>query len=367
MTDGTVAGSPSEAVAAPPAAGEARGPALSARHALARERARFHESFCACATIYVVAVQVLSLVAWGHLPSSHYWDTGTAIKFTAFVALYGTLATLFIRFVRARLHLMAARSLLPLDVMLRVSSCFFIAFFFLTFSNAKNLIQYVNGYAWDPFFAELDAALHFGVDPWMVYFPLVPLLGLDAISYWYSEIWGAINFFLPFLILLFERDVFALRRFFLVYAIVWVGLGNALAAIFLSGGPVYYEAMTGNGQRFADFFATMRAHGFEETTVARIQDLLLRFHLDGMAHFGSGISAFPSVHVGIATLIGLYIWSRFGRLGALAMLFPLGTQAFSVVLGWHYAVDGYVAIAVVAIAWHVAGRALARPTRHAHP
>ena len=141
-------------------------------------------------------------------------------------------------------------------------------------------------------------------------------------------------------------------RFFVTYGIVWVGLGNFVAGIFLSAGPVYYGHMTGDADRFSQFFTAIDAYGFRNSVTPRFQEMLWNYHVEGQASLGSGISAFPSVHVGMATLIGLYLWRKLGRFGAVALLFPLAIQIFSVLLGWHYAVDGYFSIAVVLVVWY---------------
>ena len=137
-----------------------------------------------------------------------------------------------------------------------------------------------------------------------------------------------------------------------ITGVVWIGLGNFVAGIFLSAGPVYYGYMTGDADRFSEFFTAINAYGFQNTGTPRVQEMLWNYHVEGHASLGSGISAFPSVHVGMATLIGLYLWRKLGRFGAVALLFPLAIQIFSVLLGWHYAVDGYFSIAVVLVAWY---------------
>ena len=58
----------------------------------------------------------------------------------------------------------------------------------------------------------------------------------------------------------------------------------------------------------------------------------------------------------MAMLIGLYLWRKLGRFGAVALLFPLAIQIYSVLLGWHYAVDGYFSIIVVVAAWYAYAR-----------
>ena len=55
-------------------------------------------------------------------------------------------------------------------------------------------------------------------------------------------------------------------------------------------------------------------------------------------------------------LIGLYLWRKLARFAVVALLFPVAIQIFSVLLGWHYAGDGYFSIVVVVAAWYAFAR-----------
>ena len=85
------------------------------------------------------------------------------------------------------------------------------------------------------------------------------------------------------------------------------------------------------------------------SSAALSQEYLWILHSLGQTGFGSGISAFPSVHVGLATFNALFAWEYSRRLGILAFVYPGLIQASSVYLGWHYAIDGYAAIIVTAL------------------
>jgi len=65
----------------------------------------------------------------------------------------------------------------------------------------------------------------------------------------------------------------------------------------------------------------------------------------------SGISAFPSVHVGVASLTCFYLCERSRYLAPLGALFLALILLGSVLSGLHYAVDGYASFIVVALAW----------------
>jgi hypothetical protein len=82
--------------------------------------------------------------------------------------------------------------------------------------------------------------------------------------------------------------------------------------------------------------------------------LLADAGLDG-PRLGSGISAFPSLHVAVATLNAIYLW-RFGSfLRWFGVAFLIAIQLGSVHLAWHYGVDGYASILATPLIWMLAG------------
>jgi membrane-associated phospholipid phosphatase len=85
------------------------------------------------------------------------------------------------------------------------------------------------------------------------------------------------------------------------------------------------------------------------------QDYLWMLHSLGQTGFGSGISAFPSVHVGLAVFNALFAWEYSRRLGILAFAYAGLIEVTSVYLGWHYAIDGYAA-AIVTVLIYAATR-----------
>jgi membrane-associated phospholipid phosphatase len=95
---------------------------------------------------------------------------------------------------------------------------------------------------------------------------------------------------------------------------------------------------------------------------------LWEFHRhDRWTYFG-GISAMPGLHVGIAVLFAVVALQRSKPLGVLLILYAVSIQVGSVVLAWHYAVDGYLGAVLAIVCWHVAGAltrqpALADPVR----
>jgi membrane-associated phospholipid phosphatase len=138
-----------------------------------------------------------------------------------------------------------------------------------------------------------------------------------------------------------------------------------LAGQFLSAGPAFHGYVTGDEARFAEQLQFLARDVGLPNSTASYQTYLWDLHVAGQPGFASGISAFPSVHVGIATLNALFLYEYSRRLGYAAFAYAALIIASSVYLGWHYAVDGYAAVAIV-LAIHLALRkafSLARETQ----
>lgn len=219
----------------------------------------------------------------------------------------------------------------------------------------KAAIPLIDAFSWDPALASLDRALHFGTDPWRLLFAAIGTPRVVTALNAAYHVWLLVLYFMIFLAA-FSGDAGYRRRFFLGYAVMWVIAGNLAAAGFASGGPVYYERL-GHGDTFAPLMARLRE--FAETSpvwALRVQDLLWDSYV-GNGEF-LGISAMPSMHVATSTFLARAAWSRARWAGVLLTIFTAMILVGSVMLGWHYAIDGYAGIAFALGAWWVAGRML---------
>lgn len=219
------------------------------------------------------------------------------------------------------------------------------------FTTIKNLFPVMHdGFPFDRVTADVDQWLHFGHTPSELLYCLPGLsLALPFIELNYSLLWSVFCFGGLFFTVATARSPLMRMRYILMFMIVWIVCGNVLAGFFLSAGPVYYGAVTGDSERFAHIGAFLSA-GSEPSSAAMFQSYLWTLYERGEAGFGSGISAFPSVHVALATMNALFLGERARWLGLLGAFYVAVILASSVLLGWHYAVDGYVSIAVVLLA-----------------
>lgn len=234
-----------------------------------------------------------------------------------------------------------------------------VTLFYGTFTSAKNLLPAFFNWGWDPILADTDDALHFGTAPWLWKFETLSryTAPIDVI---YGNIWFVLMILTVFWFCVAERAAKDRKRFFLVFFASWIVLGNVLAGVFLSGGPIFYDRIVGDAERFAPLVAHLAAHGEPALSVQTYQLHLWQAFESGRNELGSGISAFPSMHLAMATLMAI-AWMQISRwLLPLAVGFVTIIQIGSVHLAWHYAIDGYASIVFVVLLWWVTGRLLGR-------
>ena len=241
-------------------------------------------------------------------------------------------------------------------------------FFQGTFTSLKNALPLWRGdFLYDRFQADIDRALHFGIDPWRY---LVAAGGNDivrtAVEWNYNVLWFALCFGGLFFATVSPRARHIRTRYLVGFMLVWIVCGNLLAGLFISAGPAFYGAVTGDAARFGEQLAFL-AHGADApNSAATYQEYLWMLHRNGLPGFGSGISAFPSVHVGLIALNAFFVAEHSRRWGIAAFAYVGVIMASSVYLAWHYAIDGYASVAIVAVLYFALRRVFGT-TRKAAP
>jgi hypothetical protein len=223
--------------------------------------------------------------------------------------------------------------------------------FMTAYSGIKPLIpQIANGFPWDAAFDDWDRVLHAGHLPWEW---MQPVLGHPFVTFlvnlvyngWFFVNWMALTAFA-----FTTRPGTDRTRYFLSFMILWSVGGSLLATVFSSAGPAFYSRIGLEPDPYAPLMTYLRtANELYPIWAVSVQDTL-------WAGFGGinpfdGISAMPSMHNGAALLAALAA-ARFGRTVQALLWLHCGLIFIgSVHLGWHYAIDAYLAWMLTLAAW----------------
>lgn len=226
-------------------------------------------------------------------------------------------------------------------------------FIVLAFSAWKQALVHIAPFTWDSTLYAVSVALH-GRPLWEWFSGVytMPWL-LSAIDVLYAPVWGAVTFGTTAAIAWSTRPQLR-RRYFLTLLFMWICLGSVLAAAFGSGGPILYHLFVDGTNPYEPLRRSLEAHP-SLVALAVARDLEHVYRANDW-HVGAGISAMPSLHVAQATLTALVL--RDGRPWPWAVAgwtYVAAITAASVILGWHYAIDGYVSIALTAFFWYLTG------------
>ena len=278
--------------------------------------------------------------------------TDTFFIFMLMVVCYGlVLATLVcIRFTLNALHGGKKYEALSPNNLTGIPLFLAIGLMIGSYRDFKKMMPEISPFSWDTAFANLDKAIH-GADPWQ-YLSALDVF-YEPMALVYSQLWHPIHTVITLIICV---CAFKVRgQYLLTYVSSWIIAGNIMPLFFMAGGPIFYERLTGN-QRFVELSDALNAKARVNASGLNLYDQLWQAYLVPSDFIGGGISAFPSLHVAISTLLFLTARS-FGRIPTLtALAFLIFTLIGSVNLGWHYAVDGYASLLIVWGLWVFWGR-----------
>jgi hypothetical protein len=228
----------------------------------------------------------------------------------------------------------------------------------------KPLISVVHPFEWDVSLARIDKLLHFGQDPWRI---THSVFVSDIATYWINFIyhaWFFVLFGFVFWAILARHHEKRRAQFLLASMGLWILAGSGIATIFSSAGPCYYHYVAGADaahyqplmDKLYTAHKTLLTAGWSLGLPAlNVQTMLWKDHITHTGMLGTGISAFPSMHV--ATSVTMALLARRLNLwfGRLMVLFAITIMIGSVHLGWHYAVDGYASTLLAIAAWKLSG------------
>lgn len=223
----------------------------------------------------------------------------------------------------------------------------------IAFAQIKNLIPVFNPFSWDEVFMHLDKALHFGSQPYEI---VHAVFGWQITLSFFTglyNLWLFLMYFVLFGACFMRQDSPVRMQFLVAFLLTWAIGGNLVATIFSSAGPVYY-ANLGLGDAYAGLLNLLQRHS--ETagiSVVAVQDMLWSWHTSDQQL--NAISAFPSMHVASSTLMAIFLCRLSRVLGLVASVFAVGIMIGSVLLAWHYAVDGYAGALIAVACWKLSG------------
>ena len=232
-----------------------------------------------------------------------------------------------------------------------------VAYESLFFIIQKSNIRRVNPYAWDQVFGVWDKAVHFGRHPYEYLFALFAGRGFE----WYLQGSYVGWFFFMYVGLGFclfcDADRWRKQQFIAVFFFVWTLLGGVAATVFSSAGPVFchalYPALPDIYKPLTDYFVKVKD---SIGGITYITQSLLEWHRSPGIITPSGLSAMPSMHAAISTLVILYARSVNRYAFALAFIFGGSVIVSSIFFGYHYAIDSYASILAVSLMWWAAGK-----------
>ena len=292
----------------------------------------------------VAAILTLTMRQDGLTPLLWVWQSNMVLA--TLMAKYAVIALV----VGTMLAVLTRTGTVGSTIIAALAGAFGALFFQSGFSLIKTSLPYIVPFYADPFFADLDFVLHGGSPPWKLVRQIMGGFPIDRLYVAYLHIWSIAAICLPALVGALDNDAARVRRTIILYVTVWIILGNVFALMGMSAGPVYYDRLLG-GERFADLTAALLSDGVVASSIGVVQSELWNIYSEHGQSFGSGISAFPSVHVGIAVVVAIYFWERSRWLLPFGVAFAAIILFLSVYTGYHYAVDGYVSVAFTVAVW----------------
>ena len=263
------------------------------------------------------------------------------------IALYAVYLLLKRRQIRPYIRRLLSASWLVLTLRLWVA----IIGFFFCYMWLKVCVPLVNYRLWDGVFWRLDTWIHLGFSPSVFLIELARGTGLiRVLDLWYGLWLPTVSLTIAFFLAMPAARV--RRRFILSCVLIWV-LGAWIYVALPALGPIYalrphFEEVLPEIPHASGAQAMLWSN--YEKVVAGREGNLKQFKP------ALGVAAMPSLHVGVHWLLMLWIRRYFRAFFAVAAVGTLLTFLGSIVTGWHYAVDGYVGIALASLCYWLANR-----------
>jgi membrane-associated phospholipid phosphatase len=233
--------------------------------------------------------------------------------------------------------------------------------FMTGFVVLKGAIAVLVPFSWDQSLAHFSTKLHFGRAPYQWLWWIFETPGaIHFLNFCYS-FWFVVMVATVISSAMAGKDSLLRHQFLLSFMLVWLIGGFFIAMAFSSAGPCYY-AKLGLGDLYKPLMDALESANRQSPIWAlKMQDRLWSGY-SGSPSGTMGISAFPSIHVASSVLFALYATRLSTALGAMMWLFAAIIMVASVLLGWHYGIDGYGGALIAIAIWKATGAVLSRTT-----
>lgn len=233
--------------------------------------------------------------------------------------------------------------------------CYFTTFFLIQ----KGIIRFLNPYHWDPVFAKWDSWIHGGVYPHALLqtlFSSEVFLKVFQYSYflWFLFLYAIIIFNL-----FFDRKIHRRFRFLWAFFLSWVLIGGVGATVFSSVGPVFWGTFYPDlSNPYADLVELVLSKSESIPGIIRANAKIIVWTQGRELIPPNAVSAMPSMHIAVCWLGTLYAKEIDHRAFSASLLYTALVFMAAVYFGYHYAIDGYVSIAIVTMLWFATGKSV---------
>jgi len=195
---------------------------------------RFSLGYFFFAVIFVTVFRDVGVSIIGHLISSSHIFFVVLSQFTVGLVLLAGVTTLIVgpKVMLSRLRVVALATISVL-------------FFQAAFTLIKTSRPFIVPFFADLYLADIDQALHFGHDPWILTHAWAEGIAANQLVWVYVSVWGLHAMALPVIIAALDGNQDRVSRFLILYVVGWVVIGNIIALAGMSAGPVYFDRLMG--------------------------------------------------------------------------------------------------------------------------
>lgn len=213
------------------------------------------------------------------------------------------------------------------------------------FCNLKQIIPLVNPRLFDSAFWQMDITFHLNHSPTLLFLKIPQSSWLWIFIDKFYVTFFIKNMIIPW-IFIFQTKSAALRhRFIFAICLCWI-IGGLSYYLFPAVGPCFFKAELFQGLNIPVAKALQNSLWAEYNSFIN-NPLVYR------AKTFYGVAAMPSLHVAIVALFFIFSLKLNHILSTLILVYTILTLCGSVMLGWHYAIDGYAGVVLAILVYFI--------------